>query len=183
MENQILDREHLLDTTNEVATQRILTVSQFILLSLASFGMYNIWWIYKSWKFFQEKDILDIRPAVRTIFSIFYLHDLFKRILTFANEKGYDKGFEPAIYFIGYVFVNMLSKLPSPFWLVSSLGVIFLVPPFKALNFAKQNSAEFTTIEQTSFTTRQTVLLIIGFLFATLVIWAIVYDPSILQED
>ena len=50
------------------------------------------------------------------------------------------------------------------------LDFIFFIPPFKALNFAKQNSTEIIAAEQTSFNTRQIVLIVIGVIFWALVL-------------
>ncbi len=35
----------------------------FMLLHIATFGLYSTWWIYKNWRFFNEKDNLTINPA------------------------------------------------------------------------------------------------------------------------
>ena len=50
-----------------------LSVNKFIILSIVTIGLYELWWIYKSWRFFQAKEKSDIMPAMRTVFSIFYL--------------------------------------------------------------------------------------------------------------
>jgi hypothetical protein len=39
---------------------------------------------------------------------------------------------------------------------------MFLIPPFNALNYLKQNSMEVRTIKQDSFNARQIVLIIVG---------------------
>jgi len=52
------------------------------------------------------------------------------------------------------------------------LTFIFFIPPFKALNFAKQNSSDLIVTEQTSFSSRQIVLIVIGFIFWVLFLLA-----------
>ena len=73
MENQdeILDSRNL-ETNNDVEEQKIISLNKFIFLSIISFGTYEIWWIYKAWRFYQQKEKLDIMPAARAIFSIFF---------------------------------------------------------------------------------------------------------------
>ena len=61
MENQdeILDGSDL--RNDDVEEQKIINLNKFIFLSIISFGAYEIWWIYKAWRFYQQKEQLDIR--------------------------------------------------------------------------------------------------------------------------
>ena len=71
-EDKILDSGNL-EVTNVVKEEKIISLNKFIYLSIISFGVYEIWWIYKAWRFYQQKEKLDIMPVARTIFSIFFL--------------------------------------------------------------------------------------------------------------
>lgn len=143
---------------------QIISLNKFIILSILSFGLYEVWWMYKAWRFFQYKDELDIRPLLRSLFSVFFLYSLFYKILKFAKEKGY-KGYYPSILlFIGFFIANLLAKLPEPLSVLSSLSIVFLIPPFKALNFAKQHSTEFEIHEQILFNKRQMYIIVLGFI-------------------
>jgi len=169
-QDTILDND-LSVSTYDIDEQKIISVNKFIFLSIISFGLYELWWIYKEWRFFQQKEKSDITPAARAIFSIFYLHSLFSRILGFAKEKGYSGTYSATLLFIGYIVGSLLAQLPEPFWIVSLITLVFLIPPFKAMNFAKQNSTDFIVTEETSYSNRQIVLIIIGIVFWTLVLW------------
>ena len=116
-------------------------------------------------------------PAARALFSIFFLNSLFNKILEFAKEKGYNDNYSPTTLFIGFIIGNILAKLPDPFWLISILSFIFYIPPFKALNFAKQNSTDIIVSEQTSFSSRQIALIVIGVIF-----WALVLMGMTMEE-
>jgi len=163
-QNEILDNDNL-DKNNDVEVQQIISLEKFIFLSIVSFGAYEIWWIYKGWRFYQQKEKLDIMPAARAIFSIFFLNTLFNKTLEFAKEKGYNQSYSSMSLFIGFIAGNLLAKLPDPFWLISILSFVFLIPPFKALNYAKQNSTDLIVTEQTSFSGRQIALIVIGLVF------------------
>ena len=161
-----------LDTTYMIEEQKIISLNKFIFLSVISFGIYPIWWIYKAWGFFNQKEKLNVNPAVYTIFSVIFLISLFKKIFDFAKEKGYNRGniFLTILLYLGYFVTNLLAQFPSPFELIVILSFVFLIPPFKALNFAKRNSSEFTVTEQTSFNTGQIVLIVIGGIVWSLVL-------------
>ena len=171
MENQdkFLEEGNL-EVTYVVEEQKIISLNKFILLSIISFGLYEIWWIYKAWDFFNEKEKLNINPAARTIFSIIFLIPLFNKILCFAKEKGYSENYSSILLFVGFFVVNFLAYLPDLFWLIAILTFVFLILPFRALNFAKRNSTDFIVTEQTSYNGRQIALIVIGGFFWTLVL-------------
>lgn len=156
--------------TNDIDEQKIISLNKFIFLSIISFGAYEIWWIYKAWKFYQQKENLDIMPAARALFSIFFLNRLFNKILDFAKERGYKENYSSVLLFIGFIFFNLLSELPDPFGMIALVSFIFLIPPFKALNYAKQNSTDFVVVEQTSFNGRQIGLIVVGIIFWILIL-------------
>lgn len=166
--NEIIETEHV-EKTYDVEEQKIMSLNKFIFLSIISFGIYQIWWIYKSWRFYQQKEKLDIMPAARAIFSILFIHSLFTKILDFAKEKGYNETYSPTTLFIGFIVVNLLSRLPDPFWLISLSSIVCLIQPFNALNYAKQNSTDFIVTEETSFSGKQIALIVIG-----VILWALV---------
>ena len=175
MENQdkFLEDDNL-EVTYVVEEQKIISLNKFILLSVISFGLYEIWWIYKAWGFFNQKEKLNINSALRTIFSIIFLIPLFNKILRFAKEKGYNDSYPSILLFVGFFVVNFMAYLPDPFWLVAILGFVFFVLPFKALNFAKRNSTDFIVTEQTSYNGRQIALIVIGGIFWTLVLLGLI---------
>ncbi len=159
-----------LEKTTDVEVQQIISLNKFIFLSIISFGAYELWWIYKAWRFFMQKDKLDIMPAVRTIFSLFFLNSLFDMILNFAKRTGYKARYSSTTLVILFFITNFLSKLPDPFWLIAVFSFVFIIPPFKALNFAKQNATNIIVDEETSFSGRQIALIIVGAIFWVLVV-------------
>ena len=171
MENQDKFSENdNLEVTYDIKEQKIISLNKFIFLSIISFGMYELWWIYKAWGFYKQKEKLNITPAIHTIFSVFFLISLFNKTLKFAKGKGYNNSYSAILLFVGVFVTNLLARLPDPYWLISLLSFVFFIPPFKALNFAKRNSSEFIVTEQTSYSGRQIVLIVIGVIFWSLVL-------------
>jgi hypothetical protein len=163
-ENQIIDK----DDIGNGETEYIIGVDRFVFLYIVTFGMYGAWWTYKSWTYYKIKDNLDIMPAARAIFSIFFLNELFHKIQNQAKESGYEESFLPELLFIGFIVFNLTGRLPEPYWMISLLGIICLIQPFKALNYAKQHSKAHV-VEQESFNQRQMILVVV-----CLFIWALV---------
>ena len=154
-----------LEITYAVEEQKSISLNKFIFLSIVSFGTYEIWWIYKAWRFFNQKDNLNIMPAVRTVFSIFFLIPLFYKMLNFAKEKNYNYSYSSILLFTGFFIANLLAYLPVPYLFIALVSVVFLIPPYKAFNFARQNSNDFLVTEQTSYNGRQIALIVIGVIF------------------
>lgn len=161
MEKEILNIDNIV-LENNIEEQNIISLNKFIILSIVTFGLYEIWWIYKAWRFYQQKEKSDIMPALRAIFSVFFLNSLFTKILESAEDKGYKENYSPVLLFAGFMIFNLLAKLPEPFWLISVFSFAFLIPPFKALNHAKENSTDFIVNEQKSFSGQQIGLLVFG---------------------
>ncbi len=42
--------------SNHIENLKVISVNKFIFLSLISFGLYPIWWMFKAWRFFLIKD-------------------------------------------------------------------------------------------------------------------------------
>lgn len=142
--------------------QEILSLNHFIILSIFSLGLYPFWWTYKAWRFLKEEDDLDIVPAARTLFNYIFISSLFKRILAFAQRRGYSKTFYPALLHLAYVMIILLGYLPEPYFLLSVFNFTVFIQPLAALNFAKRNTPGVIAIERTSFNTRQIILMVIG---------------------
>lgn len=157
----------------------LLSKNQFIFLCFISFGLYQIWWTYKAWKIFKARDSYDISPAWRTVFSIFFLTGLFRRIKDFANQSGYNYNFEPILLFIGVLAINALAYLPDPFWLLSIGSLTCFVPPFEALNSALESSDDYDTEKQTGFNRNQTIVIVIGSIFWFLVSLSLLFPAPI----
>jgi hypothetical protein len=157
-----------------VEEQKIITLKMFIVLCIVSFNLYSLWWIYKEWRFFRQKERSEIMPALMTIFSIITMASLFNKILRFAKEKGYSHNYFSIALFCGYIIGNLLSTLSDALGLISVLSFVFIIPPFKALNYAKQNSNDFIVTEQSSFNGQQIGLLIVGSIFWILVLLGLI---------
>ncbi len=174
--NEILDDQLAQD--DHIAIQSV-TPSQFTILFLCSFGLYAPWWMYKVWKFFKEKDNLDIMPAGRAIFAIFFMYDLLDRIKLYAQgETKSNISYSSGGLFGWFILSNLLSRLPDPMWIASFLGVFSFYPPLKAFNSALESSNVYKLENKSGFNTRQIVLIVIGILF-----WALVAIGLMLPEE
>ena len=147
----------------------LVDVNKFIILFVMSLGLYAIWWMYKSWKFFQEREQPDMIPAARAIFGIFWLYPLFERIRLFADENGYHSSYYSILLFLGFLFTNISANIPGPIGLVSIFAFVFLIPPVRALNFAIMNSDDYDGQEVDQYNAGQMIIVAFG-----IVTWSMV---------
>ena len=161
-EDEVLDYEAIDDYRKPEI--EIVELNKFILLTFMSVGLYELWWIYKSWKFFKEKDSLDIQPALRAVFAIFFLYSLFEKIKSFANQFGYGTSYS-SVFLVVVIFVlNLLARLPHPYWIVGFGAVCCFIPPVNALNYAIKNSGQYTAVDG-GYNSRQILIVVLGSIF------------------
>lgn len=177
MKAQVLD-----DDFNEGINQQsveIINVNKFIILCILTLGLYSIWWMYKAWRFFKEKDFLDVLPVMRAIFSIFFLYALFERIKTYANDNGYTESYSSWGLFILYLGINFLNWLPDPFSFLSVFSFVALLAPFRAFNYSIKSSEDFKAIEADGFNSRQVGLIVFGIVFWGLILLGLFASENI----
>lgn len=142
----------------------IISQDKFIILCMMTFGIYEIWWTYKTWRFFKYKDQLDIMPAARALLGIIFLIPLFNKIKSYARDKGIKADYNSILLFVGIIALNLVARLPDPFWLLAVLGFVLYIPPYKSLFLAMKNTTmdDFEIKEQESYNSRQILLMVIG---------------------
>lgn len=164
--NEILDDKFSQETRIGVES---VTASQFAILFFCSLGLYAPWWMYKAWKFFKQKDNLDIMPVGRAIFAIFFMYDLLDKIQRYAQSNGYKESYSSGGLFGWFILTNIMSRLPDPLWLCSFLGIFSFFQPLKAYNYAIGHSDIFMLEKNKGFNSRQIVLIVLGLLFWVLI--------------
>jgi len=155
---------------DEIEPQHLIKESKFLLLSFLTFGLYPIWWIYKAWVFFIQKEGSNANPAIRVVFNLFFMLALLNRIRRFAKEAGYRGSNFPAISYILIIGVSTCSLFPPPFFLISLSNCIFFLPSVSALNYGLQESSEIRSYEDDGLSTRQMILVVIGLVFWVLIV-------------
>ena len=142
--------------------RELVSVNIFIILFFLTMGLYGTWWMYKAWRYFKEKEKLDIMPAMRAVFAIFFLYELFIKIQEQAHSRGYKESYSAGPLFIGYIVISFLAQLPEPLWVLSQLALLCLIAPFKAFNYILMNAEGIGFRESEGFNQRQIILLFFG---------------------
>ena len=102
--------------------------SKLIVMSLCTYGIYEIYWFYKNWKLIKERHGRKIRPFWRAFFSVLFCHSLFKSMRDSGETHGFGSDINPGWLAVGYLGLSVAWRLPDPFWLVSMFTFLPLLP-------------------------------------------------------
>lgn len=121
---------HSSSGTVEVAFLHI-PVSRLIVMSILSCGLYEIYWIYKNWRYLKEREGLSIRPFWRGWFGVFYCHSLLKTIhqddeLTQVEQPNFSPGGLATGWVVLVIVANIVGRAPGALASIIS----FLIPSF-----------------------------------------------------
>ena len=109
---------------------RFFEVSKFklIILSLCSFGIYELYWFYKNWK--AEKDHMgeNISPFAQALFAPLTAYSFFGKVNEEAKKIGIPFQSTPSVLALVFILFNILWRLPDPYWMISFFGFIPLLP-------------------------------------------------------
>ena len=119
-------------------------VTRLVVLSILSAGLYEVYWIYKNWRYLKERDGLEIWPFWRGIFGVFYCHSLLRAIRYDSQANALEKadfspGWLAAGWIIFTVVYNGLGRLESSFVYLAGMllffpSFLFLVPVQQYIN-------------------------------------------------
>jgi len=107
-----------------------LTVSPlwFVTLSVLTMGIYELYWGYRYWCYVKERDASAIRPFWRALFLPLWCYALLKDIAIQHPSRWLPREAACALLAVLYFALNMLWRLPDPYWLISSLSFLPLLP-------------------------------------------------------
>ncbi|KKG18189.1 hypothetical protein EO98_19360 [Methanosarcina sp. 2.H.T.1A.6] len=149
-------------TENEQNYSRVLSVWKFALFSVASMGFYELYWNYKSWKYFKEKDNLDVSPFWRTLLMPYFMSSLFDRFSDMLKKEGHHVNYPTAILIIFWIWINTTTIWKEPIWLLAHLSFLSFIPVLNSLNvYWKEKSPE---LKEKPLTVKEIIFLTAGIL-------------------
>ena len=106
------------------------SVTKFIVMTVATLGFYELYWFYRNWKLIRERDGTAIMPVWRAIFSIFFIRSLFTQVRDFNHAVNPDARPLPAGPLAwGWIILSLMAWLPGLWgYLLPELAFLFVVP-------------------------------------------------------
>lgn len=141
-------------TTEEVKTHGVplfhVSLTKLIIMFIATFGLYQVYWFYKQWQALKNYYDLDAWPIARSFFSIFYTHSLFVYISEYIKEDNREYRWNSSAMATFYVvllvvggILNQIDTLPISLVVASIFVPLAVLYPLyqaqKAVNFALES--------------------------------------------
>ena len=130
--------------------------AKFVVLSLLTFGIYDIYWFYKNWHYVRERDDSSIWPVWRALFGPLWCYFLIRDVRTNHAEKSESLIAFGALLAIAYLLLIATRGLPDPFWVSSFLAFVVLFPIVLAIK--RVNGPTATYQRNSRFRVRHFVL-------------------------
>jgi Domain of unknown function (DUF4234) len=104
------------------------SATKLVLMSIVTFGIYELYWFYRNWELYRKRNGADIRPFWRAFFAFFFCYSLFEEIRKQADRHGVAGSVPAGLLTILWIAVSIMWRLPDPYWLISYLAVLVLLP-------------------------------------------------------
>ena len=98
------------------------------LMSICTFGLYEIYWFYYNWVLIKEQTEKNMMPFWRAFFAPLWAYKFIEHIKAVANKHHIEESLSVLLLAVGYFIAHGLQKLPDPYWLITFFSVVFLIP-------------------------------------------------------
>jgi hypothetical protein len=162
----IHDEPRALEPVGAAAGERFFSVSRnkFMVMCLATFGLYEVYWFYQNWKRVKERTGANISPVGRAIFALFFTHALLRDVRVAAAEVDVSPRFGVQSAAWAFIILTLLNRLPEPFWMISLAAFIPLVAVQDTINDIHRRAAPNVS-PNSSFSLGNWVAIGLGFVF------------------
>jgi len=97
-------------------------------MSVATLSLYEIYWSYQNWKCVQRLNDEKLNAPIRAFFYPVTSYFLLRRIRDHAQKVEEGVSLQAGLLAIAVFALSVLWRLPDPYWLVSLLAFLPLLP-------------------------------------------------------
>lgn len=113
-------------TTDELPFYCVSPV-KLAVLSVVTFGLYELFWFYRNWQRVRERTGRAIRPFWRAFFAPLFCFALASTVASAAGSLRLPRRAHPVSLGLAYAAILMLQRLPDPWWLLCLLSFVPLL--------------------------------------------------------
>ena len=162
----------------ELHTLFPVTLSKFVVMSITTMGFYELYWAYRNWQRINSRanDNERVSPFWRAVFAPLWGFSLFARVRDTAAQRGVNVGWAPGLLGALYLVVSITWRLPDPWWLISMLAFIPMMPVVRTIQelHAPEPASEG---QNGRYSGANIAWIIIGGIFLLLAVWGTFYPP------
>jgi hypothetical protein len=139
---------------------------KLVVMSLVTFGLYEIFWHYKYWTYVKEHGGRKVWPAARAVFRFFTYYALMQEVQQAGhNQQQHNRRLPAVPLAVLYILLNLTWRLPGPLAFIGSLMPLVLVPTQQYVNAL---NAKSPTPINNRFTPLNWVAIVIGLILQLL---------------
>lgn len=145
-------------------------------LSVTSLGIYQFVWLYRSWSRLRERGRADVSPFWRTVFAPFFVFDLCRRVATESGRRGAPPAWSSTTLGVGFFALSLAWRLPDPWWLVTYLSMVPLLPVLGTVNALNRQRLQ-PEDSNARLTGTNWAVITVGGLVLCLAVWGTLLPP------
>lgn len=126
-------RVHELTAASSEAPFFPVSLLKLSLMSLVTFGLYEVYWFYKNWKCVQRLGD-DVNAPIRALFYPLVSYRLYRRIRDHAKQIGIERELWAGSLAVATFIASALWRLPEPWWLIGLFAFLPMVPVQSMVN-------------------------------------------------
>jgi hypothetical protein len=173
---------HMTSPTPGVSTSNVETpfypvaTHKFIVMSICTFGLYELYWAYKCWKRIHQRSSENLRPFRRDFFGRLYAFDLFARVRDYAKQNRVAVGWSSA--WLASLYLAMALPLWRVNALLGTLTMLSLLPLLPVVNTVQaiRRAGKFRERLSDQYTGAHVAIIIVGGALVLLLVLARVMD-------
>lgn len=108
-------------------------------MNVITWNLYTLYWFWKNWRYIKERDRSSILPWARALFSQLWYYALLSDIRR-HHTCGPSRLSAIALGAVPYFLTIFLGALPAPYWLLSVLAFVPLLPAVSQINLLNRRS-------------------------------------------
>lgn len=116
------------------------STTKFVLLSLSTLGLYEVYWCYKNWERIQKRTNESLSPLWRAVFAPLWGFALFGRMRAELSDASMPVEWNASILGGAYLIVSMCWRLPGALWLTSLGSFVAFIPVVQSVRRANRRS-------------------------------------------
>ena len=157
-------------------------LTKLAVLGVCTFGVYLLYWFYKSWRQVPGRADRRIGAAIATAFCPLTAYFLFKEVERFSARSGGPSGVSAGALAVCFFLLNAAGNMPDPYFLIYLLAFLPLLPVAQLvsrLNAQVRPQAD----PNTRFSATNIVGAGIGVLFALAAVIGMIYGDASLVSS
>jgi hypothetical protein len=103
-------------------------LARFVLMSLLTFSLYEIWWFYANWKRVQQRTGQNMYPFWRAIFAPIFCYFFVETVRQTSEKASVPVPLSAGVVAVSYLALIMTQELPDPWWWLCGFSFLPLIP-------------------------------------------------------